>query len=193
MNTIRPLRSRSIPFAARRATRNEPVRLVWMTASQSSSDIRSSSVSRVMPAFATSTSTGPCLLRDRVERRVDLLLVGDVALHPEEAVRRRTRVVGDRDLVAGLLERGRDRQTDPPATTGHQHRPAHKPSSHRRSEERYPTRPGSPDLGVFEPEADFHADLVVVDLVVHYVAADLGDLEPIEVPQGLAGPGDAVQ
>ena len=31
-----------------------------MTADQSSSDIRSSRVSRVMPALATSTSTGPC-------------------------------------------------------------------------------------------------------------------------------------
>ena len=60
MKTIRPLRSRSIPLAARLATRNEPVRLVSMTESQSSSDIRSSSVSRVMPALATSTSTGPC-------------------------------------------------------------------------------------------------------------------------------------
>jgi hypothetical protein len=60
MNTIRPLRCRSIPFAARLATRYEPVRFVSMTASQSSSVIRSTSVSRVMPAFATSTSTGPC-------------------------------------------------------------------------------------------------------------------------------------
>src|SRR6185437_8048694 len=46
--------------------------------------------------------------------------------------------------------------------------------------------------GVFEAEADLHADLVVVDLVVDDVAADLGDLEPVEVTQGLAGAGDAV-
>ena len=57
---IRPRRSRSIPFEARLASRKEPVRLVSITDDQSSSDIRSSSVSWVMPALATSTSTGPC-------------------------------------------------------------------------------------------------------------------------------------
>ena len=56
---IRPNRPRIIGRAARLATRNDPVRLVAITASQSSSDIRISRVSRVMPALATSTSTGP--------------------------------------------------------------------------------------------------------------------------------------
>ena len=42
---IRPRRSRSMPFAARLASRKEPVRLVSMTEDQSSSDIRSSRVS----------------------------------------------------------------------------------------------------------------------------------------------------
>ena len=56
---IRPKRFLIIGRTACRATRNAPVRLVAMTASQSSSLIRSSSVSRVMPAFATSTSTLP--------------------------------------------------------------------------------------------------------------------------------------
>ena len=42
-----------------------------MTDDQSSSDIRSSSVSAVMPALATSTSTGPCASSIVVERRVD--------------------------------------------------------------------------------------------------------------------------
>ena len=60
MKTIRPRRSRSMPLAARLASRNEPVRLVSITDDQSSSDIRSTSVSAVMPALATSTSTGPC-------------------------------------------------------------------------------------------------------------------------------------
>ena len=59
MKTIRPNRARIIGRAARRATRNAPVRLVAITASQSSSLIRISSVSRVMPALATRTSTGP--------------------------------------------------------------------------------------------------------------------------------------
>ena len=69
---MRPRRSRSMPFAARLATRNEPVRLVSSTAAQSSSLIRSSRVSRVMPALATSTSTGPCSCLDLGEGAVDL-------------------------------------------------------------------------------------------------------------------------
>ena len=56
---IRPLRSRIMPLAARRAQRNAPARLVSMTASKSSSLIRISSVSRVTPALATRTSIGP--------------------------------------------------------------------------------------------------------------------------------------
>ena len=48
-----------MPLAARLASRKEPVRLVSITEDQSSSDIRSTSVSAVMPALATSTSTGP--------------------------------------------------------------------------------------------------------------------------------------
>jgi Flp pilus assembly protein TadG len=60
MKMIRPRRRRSMPLAARLASRNEPVRLVSMTEDQSSSDIRRTSVSAVMPAFATRTSTGPC-------------------------------------------------------------------------------------------------------------------------------------
>ena len=71
MKTIRPRRSRSMPLAARLASRNEPVRLVSMTEDQSSSDIRSSSVSLVMPALATSTSTGPCASSICGERRLD--------------------------------------------------------------------------------------------------------------------------
>ena len=59
MKMIRPRRSRSMPLAARLASRKVPVRLVSMTEDQSSSLIRSSSVSLVMPALATSTSTGP--------------------------------------------------------------------------------------------------------------------------------------
>ncbi len=49
-----------MPLAARLATRKEPVRFVSMTRDQSSSLIRSTRVSAVMPALATSTSTGPC-------------------------------------------------------------------------------------------------------------------------------------
>ena len=55
---IRPARALIIPFEARRAHRKAPARLVSSTASKSSSLIRMRSVSLVMPAFATSTSTG---------------------------------------------------------------------------------------------------------------------------------------
>ena len=58
---IRPNRPRIIGRAARRATRKAPVRFVAITASQSSSDIRISNVSRVMPALAMTTSTLPRL------------------------------------------------------------------------------------------------------------------------------------
>ena len=59
ISTIRPARARTMGRAARRTTWNVPVRLVSMTLSQSSSLIRMSRVSRVTPALATSTSTGP--------------------------------------------------------------------------------------------------------------------------------------
>ena len=51
--------ARIMPFMARRASRMDPARLVCRTVSMSSSDIRMSSVSRVIPAFATRTATGP--------------------------------------------------------------------------------------------------------------------------------------
>ena len=56
---MRPNFALIMPFEARLTTRNAPPRLVSTTVSKSSSDIRISSVSRVMPAFATTTSTGP--------------------------------------------------------------------------------------------------------------------------------------
>src|SRR3984957_20942148 len=42
--------------------------------------------------------------------------------------------------------------------------------------------------GVLEAEAHLEADLIVRDLAVDDLAADLGDLEPVQVPQGLPGP-----
>ena len=65
MKIIRPNRPRIIARVARLATRNEPVRLVSMTAYQSSSLIRISRVSRVIPALATSDL-------DRAERGLHL-------------------------------------------------------------------------------------------------------------------------
>jgi len=39
--------------------------------------------------------------------------------------------------------------------------------------------------GVLEAESDFQADLVVSHFAIDDLAADLGDLEPVEVPQRL--------
>ena len=46
--------------------------------------------------------------------------------------------------------------------------------------------------GVLEAEADLHADLDVLGCAVDDLATHLGDLEPVEVPQGLRGPREAV-
>src|SRR5688500_18306757 len=59
MSTMRPKRAFSMPFDARLTTRKAPVRFVSTTLVNSSSLMRRRSVSRVMPAFATTTSTGP--------------------------------------------------------------------------------------------------------------------------------------
>ena len=56
---MRPQRAFSMPLEARFTTRNAPPRFVSTTVSNSSSLIRISRVSLVMPAFATTTSTGP--------------------------------------------------------------------------------------------------------------------------------------
>ena len=120
---IRPRRSRSMPLAARLASRKVPVRLVSMTDDQSSSDIRSSSVSAVIPALATSTSTGPVRGLDLDERRLDGGGVGDVAAHVERPVGATAGAGGDRDLVALRQERLGDRAADAAVAAGHQHGP----------------------------------------------------------------------
>src|SRR3546814_10627436 len=55
----RPQRARIILGTTRFATRQVAVRFVSTTAAKSSSDIRTSRPSRVIPAHATSTSTAP--------------------------------------------------------------------------------------------------------------------------------------
>ena len=56
---MRPHRPFIIPLTARRDTRKAPVRLASTTSLKSSSDMRSTKPSWVIPALATSTSTGP--------------------------------------------------------------------------------------------------------------------------------------
>src|SRR5260370_1018290 len=49
----------------------------------------------------------------------------------------------------------------------------------------YPPRPTT--SGVLEAEADLEPDLIVGDVAVDDLAADLRHLEPVQVPQGLRG------
>ena len=83
---MRPVCSRSILATARLATRKEPVRLASITSWKAWSLMRSMSESRVMPALATSTWTGPQLLLDRGESRLDLFGVAHVAADGQEAL-----------------------------------------------------------------------------------------------------------
>ena len=59
MNTMRPQRARTIARTDCLATRKAPARLASITAAKSSSDMRSTSLSRVMPALHTTISGAP--------------------------------------------------------------------------------------------------------------------------------------
>ena len=96
-----------------------------MTRLNCSSLIRSSSVSSVMPALATSTSTGPELGLDRGERGVDRGGSVTSHVHAEQPVGRAGAAVGHRDPVALRGERLRDGQADPAVAAGDQHGPRH--------------------------------------------------------------------
>ena len=97
---MRPHRARSIARLARLATRNAPVRLASMTRVNWSSVMRMSSVSSVMPALATRTSTGTLVRLDLFERPVDRIGVGDIAFDAEQTVGRTRTAVRDGHLVA---------------------------------------------------------------------------------------------
>ena len=83
---MRPLCSRSILATARLATRNDPVRLASITSRKACSLMRSISASPVIPALATSTSTGLQRSSMAAIGRLDVLAVADVAAHRQEAV-----------------------------------------------------------------------------------------------------------
>ena len=69
-----------MPRTAARETKNAPVRLVSITARQSSADMRTNRPSRVIPAFRMTASSGPKLLLGRLDQAGRLVLVGDVGL-----------------------------------------------------------------------------------------------------------------
>ena len=96
-----------------------------MTASHSSSVIRSSSVSRVMPALATSTSTGPCSASTATNAASTSS--ASVTSHriAEKTVGRLARPVGHRDPVALRREHLRGGKPDTAAAAGDEHRARH--------------------------------------------------------------------
>src|SRR6476469_1711203 len=206
MRMIRPRRRRSMPLAARLASRKVPVRLVSMTDDQSCSLIRSRRVSLVIPALATRTSTGPwasstcakaastaagSVMSQRTSRapsgapplRVVTATLSPWAMNASAIARpmprlppvTRTERGSGRDSVLGI------------SLTLHD-------ASDYRVVRR--TRLGLRGLLlpllVLEAEADLHAHLEVLDGAVLGLAANLGDLEPVDVAQRLAGALDAV-
>ena len=96
----RPHRARSMPFDARLTTRNAPPRFVATTLSKSSSLMRSSSVSFVTPAFATTISTGPRVALHLGERGVDGRGIRHIRAHRERSLGTLARAGGDGDPVA---------------------------------------------------------------------------------------------
>src|SRR3954453_10849864 len=171
---IRPRRSRSIPLAARFASRKVPVRLVSITEAQSSSDIRSNKVSAVMPAFATRTSTGPCAVSAST----------NACSTPRASVPSQVRASApsgpppDREVTATWSPRARNASA--------MARPMPRVPPVTRTERGSVTAPTLASF-VLEPETDLHPDLEVLDVAVLDLPSDLRHLEPVDMPQGGAG------
>ena len=92
-----------------------------------SSLIRSSSVSSVMPALDTSTSTGPCSASTAANAASTAARVGHVALDAEQAVGRAAAAVGHGDPVALGGEGPGDGQADAAVAAGDEHGSGHEP------------------------------------------------------------------
>ena len=82
-------------------------------------------MSSVMPALATSTSTGPSSFSTSVKAASTAAESVMSHSHAEQALGRAAAPVGDRDPVALLRERLRDGQADAPVASGHQYRAGH--------------------------------------------------------------------
>src|SRR6478672_10005132 len=202
MKMIRPRRSRSMPFAARLARRKDPVRLVSITDDQSSSDIRRTSVSAVMPALATSTSTGPCAAS--ISAKAASTAAGSVMSQrtssvPSGAPPLRVVTATRSPLATKASAMARPMPRLPPVTR------TDRPTGSVFASLTVPDASDYPGVAlkhlsgprvaaslVLEAEADLEADLEVLDSAVLDLSPDLGDLEPVDVAQRLAGPLDGV-
>ena len=95
-------------------------------ASKSSSVMRSSSVSRVMPALATRTSTGPWCSSTAANAASSDVRVGDVGLHARSTPAGGSPdAVGDGHVVAELHEGLGDLPADPSVAACDEHRSRH--------------------------------------------------------------------
>src|SRR5215469_2541635 len=174
-----------------------------MTSLKASSGMSTSSWSLVMPALATTTSTGPCVASatanassTAVESRTSHL----ATVRPGTSSPERDVIVTLSPAADSRLAMARPRPRLPPVTR------TERPIVHLRwsgARERARVRPrgckygrrepsGSPDSGVLEPEAHLHADLEVRYLAAVELTADLGDLEPVQVPQRLGSTAQTV-
>ena len=127
----------------------------------------------ISPTLSRSPSASPCSHRDdHLPRRVEQQQHGD---QQQEAGR--DDEVGVGDPAVELAHRGTLRRTrrpgNPPREAAGRHRAA--------------PRAGSYERAALEGEAGLHDHLVVADLAVVDVPADLDDLEPAEVPQRVVG------
>ena len=143
-------------------------------------------MSVVMPALATSTSTGPCA--SSICANAASTAAGSVMSHAhvEGALGRAAAAVGDGDLVALGEERLGDGAADAAVAAGDEDGSGVCWSLTVIDASDY--RCGRPKRGITRPRAGSRpsSDLEVLDAAVLDLAADLGDLEPVEVAQGLA-------
>src|SRR5512133_3480897 len=202
---IRPRRSRSIPLAARFVSRKVPVRLVSMTEAQSSSDIRSSRVSAVMPAFATSASTGPCA----ASISANAASTADASVTSQVRASAPSGPPPERDVTATLSPSARNARAIarpmprlPPVTSTERGSGLAGVVSVAAASVTPPTLVTTGEYGqtpcrqgrsvVLEPKPDLQSDLEVLDVAVLDLSAHLGHLEPVDVAQRRAGPPDGV-
>ena len=139
----------------------------------------------MMPALATSTSTGPCAASISVNAASTE--AGSVTSHvtAEEALGRLAAAVGDGDLVAVRRERLGDGPADATVAAGDEDRARSRGArlfAHPRDASGY-CRVRQRSV-VLEAEAELEPTWKCSTVAVLDLAADLGDLEPVEVAQG---------
>src|SRR5262245_9989228 len=141
--------------------------------------------SLVMPALATTTSTGPCAASatlnasstNAASLTSHLATVSPAMSSPErEVIVTASPASANRRAMASPIPRL-------PPVTRMDRLMVHLRGKDRVSQYRRPARSGG-----LEPEADLHPHLEMGDFTIFHLATDLCDLEPVQVPQGLGRP-----